>query len=70
MIHQAVLRHRVWFREVLRSAFRRLGSASPEQSANSMVALRDGAMVAGYLGDAQAARAVLVHGVTVLVAAR
>ncbi|MCX4460747.1 TetR/AcrR family transcriptional regulator (plasmid) [Streptomyces sp. NBC_01340] len=70
VIHQAVLRHRVWFREVLRSAFRRLGSASPEQSANSMVALRDGAMVAGYLGDAQAARAVLVHGVTVLVAAR
>ncbi|MFE0510657.1 TetR/AcrR family transcriptional regulator [Streptomyces sp. NPDC058964] len=69
VIHQAVLRHRGWFREVLRDAFRRLGAASPEQSADSMVALRDGSMVAGYLGDAQAAGEVLLHGVTVLVAA-
>ncbi|MER5603188.1 TetR/AcrR family transcriptional regulator [Streptomyces sp. NPDC002265] len=70
VIHQTVLRHRAWFREVLLDAFRRLGATSPEQSADSMVALRDGAMVAGYLGDAQAARGVLRHGVTALVAAR
>ncbi|MEU0602792.1 TetR/AcrR family transcriptional regulator [Streptomyces sp. NPDC006393] len=70
VIHRAVLRHRAWFRGVLVDAFRRLGATSPEQSADSMVALRDGAMVAGYLGDAQAASAVLQHGVTALVAAR
>ncbi|MFF7580946.1 TetR/AcrR family transcriptional regulator (plasmid) [Streptomyces sp. NBC_01527] len=70
LAHQAVLRHRVWFREVLGDAFRQLGAASPERSADSMVALRDGAMVAGYLGDAQTASAVLVYGVTALVAAR
>ncbi|MER6537943.1 TetR/AcrR family transcriptional regulator [Streptomyces sp900105755] len=69
VIHQAVLRHRAWFREVLVDAFRRLGAAAPEQSADSMVALRDGVMVAGYLGDAEAARAVLLHGVPALVAA-
>ncbi|MFG2949705.1 TetR/AcrR family transcriptional regulator [Streptomyces adustus] len=70
VVHQAVLGHRRWFHEVLRKAFQRLGAASPEQSADSMVALRDGAMVAGYLGDPRAAGAVLVHGTTVLLAAR
>ncbi|MGV9704796.1 TetR/AcrR family transcriptional regulator [Streptomyces sp. NPDC003483] len=69
-VHQAVLRHRAWFREVLRDAFMRLGVAGPERSADAMVALRDGAMVAGYLGDAPTAGAVLEHGVTVLVATR
>ncbi|MEV7325879.1 TetR/AcrR family transcriptional regulator [Streptomyces sp. NPDC093970] len=69
-VHQAVLEHRAWFREVLRDAFGRLGATAPERSADAMVALRDGAMVAGYLGDAQDAGAVLVHGVTVLVSAR
>ncbi|MER5604305.1 TetR/AcrR family transcriptional regulator [Streptomyces sp. NPDC002265] len=70
VVHQAVLGHRRWFREVLRKAFQRLGAAGPEQSADSMVALRDGAMVAGYLGDPRAAGAVLVHGTSVLLAAR
>lgn len=70
VVHQAVLRHRAWFRAVLQSAFRRLGAAAPERSADSLVALRDGAMVAGYLGDAQVASSVLAHGVGVLVAAR
>ncbi|MFC5204175.1 TetR/AcrR family transcriptional regulator [Streptomyces kaempferi] len=70
VIHQAVLQHRAWFREVLVDAFRHLGANRPGQSADAMVALRDGAMVAGYLGDGPAANAVLTHGVTALVAAR
>ncbi|MFJ9352604.1 TetR/AcrR family transcriptional regulator [Streptomyces sp. NPDC101237] len=69
-VHRAVLEHRAWFREVLRDAFQRLGSADPGQSADAMVALRDGAMVAGYLGDPRIAAAVLLRGVTVLVSAR
>ncbi|WP_329295523.1 TetR/AcrR family transcriptional regulator [Streptomyces sp. NBC_01455] len=69
MVHQAVLAHRFWFREVLRNAFQLLGAAAPEQSADSMVALRDGAMVAGYLGSGQTASSVLAHGAAVLVAA-
>lgn len=69
-VHRAVLEHRAWFREVLRDAFQRLGAADPGQSADAMVALRDGAMVAGYLGDARTAGSVLLHGVSVLVTAR
>ncbi len=69
VVHQAVLEHRRWFREVLRDAFQRLGAADPDQSADLMVALRDGAMVAGYLGDARAAGATLVRGATALVSA-
>ncbi|MFD8078651.1 TetR/AcrR family transcriptional regulator [Streptomyces sp. NPDC059718] len=68
-VHQAVLRHRAWFRQVLRDAFQRLGAADPARSADAMVAMRDGAMVAGYLGDARTAGAVLEHGVAVLMAA-
>lgn len=68
-VHQAVLTHRDWFHEVVRDAFERVGVADPRRSADVMVALRDGAMVAGYLHDAQAAKATLVHGVTGLLAA-
>ncbi|MFF3946832.1 TetR/AcrR family transcriptional regulator [Streptomyces sp. NPDC001902] len=67
--HQAVLRHRAWFLQVLQDAFQRLGAADPARSADAMMAMRDGAMVAGYLGDARAAGAVLEHGVAVLMAA-
>ncbi|MFJ5220993.1 TetR/AcrR family transcriptional regulator [Streptomyces sp. NPDC088354] len=68
-VHQVVLRHRAWFQQILRGAFQRLGASDPLRSAAAMVAMRDGAMMAGYLGDAQAASAVLVHCVGVLVAA-
>ncbi|MDX2701316.1 TetR/AcrR family transcriptional regulator [Streptomyces sp. PA03-6a] len=68
-VHQAVLRHRAWFLQVLQEAFQRLGSADPARSADAMMAMRDGAMVAGYLGDARAAGAVFEHGVAVLMAA-
>jgi AcrR family transcriptional regulator len=67
-IHQAVLTHRAWFHDVVRDSFRELGATDPERSADLMVALRDGAMVAGYLGDAKAASDTLVHGVAALLA--
>ncbi|MFD5065280.1 TetR/AcrR family transcriptional regulator [Streptomyces sp. NPDC058394] len=68
-VHQAVLRHRAWFRQLLQDAFQRLGAADPARSADAMVAMRDGAMVAGYLGNARAASAVLAHSVGVLMTA-
>ncbi|MDX3852375.1 TetR/AcrR family transcriptional regulator [Streptomyces sp. AK02-01A] len=68
-VHQAVLTHRAWFHETLTEAFRDGGSPDPERAADLMVALRDGAMVAGYLGDPEAARRTLAHGTETLIAA-
>ncbi|MDO0924987.1 TetR/AcrR family transcriptional regulator [Streptomyces sp. TG1A-8] len=67
-VHQAVLRHRAWFRDVLQDACRELAVADPAKAADTLVALRDGAMVAGYLGDAKTAGATLAHGVGILLA--
>ncbi|MFE2585832.1 TetR/AcrR family transcriptional regulator [Streptomyces sp. NPDC059378] len=69
MIHQAVLNHRAWFRELLVDLFRQLGAANPERSADSMIALRDGTMIAGYLGDPRTASTVLTHATTALITA-
>ncbi|MCH5673990.1 TetR/AcrR family transcriptional regulator [Streptomyces gilvus] len=68
-VHQAVLTHRAWFRDILADAFARMGAADAARSADAMVAMRDGAMVAGYLSDPQKANETLLHGVTALLAA-
>lgn len=67
-IHQVVLRHREWFHQVLEDTLATMGVADPGQSADLVVALRDGAMVAGYLGDSQSAARTLVQGVGLVVA--
>ncbi|MFC8830399.1 TetR/AcrR family transcriptional regulator [Streptomyces sp. NPDC057137] len=68
-VHQAVLNHRAWFHQVVEDAFRGVGNSAPAQAADSMVALRDGAMVAGYLNDPMTARRTLAHGTSALLAA-
>lgn len=68
-VHQAVLLHRAWFHQVVEDAFRSIGVSDPGRSAATMVALRDGAMVAGYLNDAGTAARTLTHGADVLIAA-
>ncbi|MGW2856865.1 TetR family transcriptional regulator C-terminal domain-containing protein, partial [Streptomyces sp. NPDC001215] len=68
-VHQAVLTHRAWFHQVLQEAFEQTGAADPARSADAMVAMRDGAMVAGYLSDPQRANDTFVHGVAALLAA-
>ncbi|MFC4034964.1 TetR/AcrR family transcriptional regulator [Streptomyces polygonati] len=67
-VHQAVLTHRAWFRQMLEDAFRAIGATRPGQSADTMFALRDGAMVAGYLSDAETAARTLEHGTGLLIA--
>ncbi|MDX2694595.1 TetR/AcrR family transcriptional regulator [Streptomyces ipomoeae] len=69
VVHQAVLTHRAWFHQILQDAFEQTGAPDPARSADAMVAMRDGAMVAGYLSDPQKAKDTLVHGVTALLAA-
>ncbi|MGW5665086.1 TetR/AcrR family transcriptional regulator [Streptomyces sp. NPDC003758] len=50
-VHQAVLEHRSWFREAIAEILRLGDHPVPEHTADTLVALRDGAMVGGYLGD-------------------
>jgi AcrR family transcriptional regulator len=62
-VHRAVAAHRAWLTETVTRAYRTAGHADPEEAARRFVMLRDGAMVAGYLGDPAAARNTLSAGV-------
>ncbi len=68
-VHRAVADHRAWLTETVVRAFRTAGHPDPAEAARRYVMLRDGAMVAGYLGDAGAARDTLAAGVQDLLAA-
>jgi AcrR family transcriptional regulator len=54
-IRRAVAAHREWYLGVIRDAFRAAGHAHPEDAARHFVMLRDGAFVAGHLGDQELA---------------
>ncbi|MEU4172812.1 TetR/AcrR family transcriptional regulator [Streptomyces sp. NPDC026665] len=54
-IHQTVLTHRKWFRDTIADSLRSAGIPDADYLAGVLVALRDGAMVAGYLEDHTAA---------------
>ncbi len=62
-VHRAVVEHRTWLAATLSHAFRTAGHPDPEEATRRFVMLRDGAMVAGYLADAAAARATLLAAV-------
>ncbi len=65
-VHRAVLDHREWLRSTVADALRRSGNPEPEAAAQHFMMLRDGAMVAGYLGDPEQARQTLERGVDFL----
>ncbi|MCC3296328.1 TetR/AcrR family transcriptional regulator [Arthrobacter sp. zg-Y916] len=66
-VRAAVERHRNWFHGLVADLAARLGAEDPQQAADQLVMLRDGAMVHGYVSDPtgvgpsllQAGRAVL-----------
>jgi len=60
LVHRAVLDHRAWFHDSLEALLRAGGHDDPAHGARTLVQLRDGAMVGGYLGDAEQARATLL----------
>jgi hypothetical protein len=68
-VHRAVVTHRDWLVGTVRGAFAEAGVPDPDDAARRFVMLRDGAMVAGYLGDPDAAAATLRAGVADLLAA-
>jgi hypothetical protein len=67
-VHRTVADHRAWLNETVVRAFRTAGHPEPDEAGRRHVMLRDGAMVAGHLGDAAAAAA-LSAGVADLLAA-
>jgi AcrR family transcriptional regulator len=69
-VHRAVLTHRSWFRSTVIDLLTRAGARQPESAARTLVMLRDGAMVGGYLEDAAATRAALVEAVETVLPAR
>ncbi len=67
-VHRAVVEHRSWLADLLTRAFAAAGRPDPAEAARRFVMLRDGAMVAGYLGDPEAARSTLLAAVEGLLA--
>lgn len=70
MVHKAVKDHRSWFRSTILDLVTRAGTAKPEESTRTMILLRDGAMVGGYLEDATETRAALVESVDAVLAGK
>jgi AcrR family transcriptional regulator len=69
-VHEAAAAHRSWFRELILDLITRAGARDPQKAARALIMLRDGAMVGGYLEDAEATRATLVEAVDSVLAAQ
>ena len=67
-VHRAVREHRTWLLTAFTDDFRAAGHPDPDRAAAHLVMLRDGAMVAGYLADADRARTTLTAGLEALLA--
>jgi AcrR family transcriptional regulator len=67
-VRRAIATHRTWLFKFIRELFARAGHPAPARAARSMIMLRDGATVAGYLGGAKEARRTLAEGVEGLLA--
>jgi AcrR family transcriptional regulator len=67
-VHRAVAEHRTWLAELFATELRAAGHPDPRAAAEHLMLLRDGAMVAGYLGDAPRAREALHQGLETLLA--
>jgi len=50
-VRQVVASHRRWFKDTLEDMLRQIGVTDTSEVADQLLMLRDGAMVAGYLGD-------------------
>lgn len=50
-VRKTVAEHRAWYRQTFAGMAGRLGVADPEQAADELMMLRDGAMLTGYLDD-------------------
>lgn len=70
IVHEAAAAHRSWFRGLVLDLITRAGAHDPQKAARALIMLRDGAMVGGYLEDAEATRAALIEAVDGVLAAQ
>lgn len=68
-VHRAVAEHRAWLTAMFTRELGVAGHPDPAAAAAHLLMLRDGAMVAGYLADADVARATLRRGLDDILAA-
>lgn len=68
-VHRAVVAHRAWLSELFVQELGVVGHPDPQAGAAHLMMLRDGAMVAGYLGDPAVARETLRRGLEEILAA-
>jgi AcrR family transcriptional regulator len=69
-VHQAVLAHREWFQTTVTELFAQLKKTTAEPAARHYVMLRDGAMAAGCLADADLVCETFLRGVEGLLQAQ
>lgn len=69
-VHQAVLAHREWFQTTVTELFAQIRKSSAEPAARHFVMLRDGAMAAGCLADADLVCETFLRGVEGLLQAQ
>ncbi|GAA1707210.1 TetR family transcriptional regulator [Fodinicola feengrottensis] len=62
-VHRTVLEHREWFLDAVADLLGQIGDGPAKPAARHLVMLRDGAMVAGCLADAEAVCTTFVDGV-------
>ncbi|MEV6526308.1 TetR/AcrR family transcriptional regulator [Longispora sp. NPDC051575] len=67
-VRAAIDAHRSWFRDALATRLESAGHPAPQATAGALMLLRDGALVGGYLDDAERIRATLREAVTALAA--
>ncbi len=70
VVHRAVTAHRSWFGGLLLELVPEAGAADPVRAARVRIMLRDGAMVGGYLENAEDTRATLIEAVDRVLTAR
>jgi AcrR family transcriptional regulator len=68
-VRKAVAAHRTWFHDCLRQLLEDAHHPDPARGARSLVTLRDGAMMGGYLDDPQDVAAALTWAVDTIVRA-
>jgi AcrR family transcriptional regulator len=69
-VRAAVHAHRTWFHQAIGELIAATGHADPDLAARSIVMLRDGAMVGGYLDDPATITRCLAHAVDAVTAVR
>ena len=68
-VRTVVTTHRAWYRDVFTTMLHQLGATNADEAADELLMLRDGAMLAGYLGEAPRVTKALTTGILAVLGA-